>query len=199
MPRGRRLSIPKNLKGPKGTDEQPVSDVRWVPRELVNANDYNPNHVAPPEMRLLKISLLVDGWTQPLVVREVPPEVPSSVGDGDEFKTTYELVDGYHRWLAAEDKKIAAMTGGQVPISLVPEKPLEDRMMSTIRHNRARGEHKVLDMAKITTKLVDAGFDDGDIGDLLQMDSEEVRRLREFGNMRRRGAKDEFNKGWTPQ
>lgn len=164
-------------------DSQPVSEIHWVNRISVRANDYNPNAVAPPELRLLKISLLSDGWTQPLVVR--------IDGDG------YELVDGYHRWLCAEDDRIARMTGGMVPIVVLPEAPLEHRMMSTIRHNRARGEHKVQDMSQIVVFILESGMDDHELSLLLQMEKEEVSRLRDRGNMLKRGSGDAFSKAWV--
>lgn len=182
--RQRRLVVPKHLVGPEGMDAQPVSEVSWVNRVSVLANDYNPNVVAPPELRLLKISLLSDGWTQPLVVRIVE--------DGN-----YELVDGYHRWLCAEDERIARMTGGMVPIVVVPEKEREHRMMSTIRHNRARGEHTVQGMSSIVVFILESGMDDHELSLLLQMEKEEVSRLRDRGNMLKRGSGDGFNKGWV--
>ena len=184
--RQRRLVVPAGLVGPKGLENQPVGTVRWVRRELVAANDYNPNAVAPPELRLLKISLLSDGWTQPLVVRFK-----------DENASTYELVDGYHRWLCAEDERIARMTDGMVPIVVLPDQPLEHRMMSTIRHNRARGEHKVQDMASIVVFILESGLDDHELSLLLQMEKEEVSRLRDRGNMLKRGSGDSFSQGWV--
>lgn len=184
--RQRRLVVPAGLVGPKGIEKQPVDQVRWVRRELVSANDYNPNAVAPPELRLLKISLLSDGWTQPLVVRFK-----------DEHASTYELVDGYHRWLCAEDERIARMTDGLVPVTVLPDKPLEHRMMSTIRHNRARGEHKVQDMSTIVVFILESGMDDHELSLLLQMEKEEVSRLRDRGNMLKRGSGDAFSKGWV--
>lgn len=181
--RQRRLVVPKHLVGPEGMEQQPVSEVRWVNRVSVVANDYNPNIVAPPELRLLKISLLSDGWTQPLVVRIVEDH--------------YELIDGYHRWLCAEDDRIARMTGGMVPITVVPDKQIEHRMMSTIRHNRARGEHKVQEMAQIVSFILESGMDDHELSLMLQMEKEEVSRLRDRGNMLKRGSGESFNKGWV--
>jgi ParB-like chromosome segregation protein Spo0J len=184
--RQRRLVVPAGLEGPRGLEKQPVFQVEWVPRELVEANDYNPNAVAPPELRLLKISLLSDGWTQPLVVRWK-----------DMASSTYELVDGFHRWLCAEDDRISRMTDGKVPIVVLPDTPLEHRMMSTIRHNRARGEHKVQDMAQIVVFILESGMDDHELSLMLQMEKEEVSRLRDRGNMLKRGSGEGFSKGWV--
>jgi ParB/Sulfiredoxin domain len=184
--RQRRLVVPAGLVGPKGIENQPVSEIRWVRSELVQANTWNPNVVHPPELRLLKISLLSDGWTQPLVVRYA-----------DENASTYELVDGYHRQLCAEDERILRMTGGLVPVAIVPDKPLEHRMMSTIRHNRARGDHQVQGMSQIIVFILESGMDDHELSLLLQMEKEEVSRLRDRGNMLKRGSGDGFSQGWV--
>lgn len=197
--RQRRLVVPAGLEGPKGTENQPVSTVQWTPRETVAANAYNPNAVAPPELRLLKISLLSDGWTQPLVVRDVAGSTDTYRAENEDvpLPVSYELVDGYHRWLCAEDDRIARMTGGMVPIVVLPEAPLEHRMMSTIRHNRARGEHKVQDMSQIVVFILESGMDDHELSLLLQMEKEEVSRLRDRGNMLKRGSGDAFSKAWV--
>lgn len=163
------------------TDVQPVSNVQWVHRELLRANDYNPNHVAPPEKRLLKISILEDGWTQPIVVRQ-----------------DMEIVDGFHRWMVSGEKQIFELTDGLVPVVFLDQsKSLEDQMMSTIRHNRARGIHAVVSMAEIVEKLSSSGLSDDEIAARLQMDEEEVSRLLDRGNMLVRGSRPEFNQGWV--
>lgn len=171
---------------------QPVDNIRWVPNSAVRANSYNPNFVAPPELKLLKVSILEDGWTQPLVCR------PLDAGDWSEA-TEWELVDGFHRWLLSGDPDIQAMTGGMVPIAPVLDTPEENRMMSTIRHNRARGSHHVLKMADIIVTLSNEGYSDDQIIDLLGMDSEEVDRMKDRGDMLKRGAQDDFEKGWVPR
>jgi ParB-like chromosome segregation protein Spo0J len=201
----KRLGVPKDLKGPQGRERQPVSNVVWLPRDQIKANDYNPNHVAPPEMRLLKISLLTDGWTQPVVVRPADGEkmtwsakIDEPIEIAIEGITEWELVDGFHRWLASEDKRIQKMTQGELPcVAILPDSP-EHQMASTIRHNRARGTHVVLKMADIAVSMDDAGMPHETIRQLLQMEDEELERLLVHGNMKERGAKEGFNKGWTP-
>jgi ParB-like chromosome segregation protein Spo0J len=161
---------------------QPVSHVEWAPRDSFRANAYNPNHVAPAELRLLKLSILHDGWTQPIVARP----------DG-------EIVDGYHRWLVSRDPEVAALTGGLVPVVRLSAGTLDAQMMSTIRHNRARGTHAVLKMADIVRALIDEhGLPESRVMSLLQMESEEVDRLYDRAGMTVRGAHADFNKGWTP-
>ena len=163
---------------------QPVSNVRWVPWDTLRANDYNPNQQAPPEYRLLKVSILASGWTQPLVIRD----------DG-------EIVDGFHRWLLVDrDPEVRKLTEGFVPVVVLRETDPAEQRMATIRHNRARGVHAVIPMADIVRDLVDDyGVDPAQLEDLLQMDFEEVDRLYDRGEMTKRGASAEFNKGWVPR
>lgn len=164
--------------------DQPVSTVEWLPAEDLAANDWNPNRQAPPEARLLKISILESGWTQPIVVREQ--------GSG------LEIVDGFHRWqLASSDRDVAALTDGLVPVVRLREADDALARMSTIRHNRARGTHAVLGMADIVADLLAAGLSPAEVGKRLQMDSEEVDRLADRGQMLQRGSAADFGKGWT--
>lgn len=167
----------------KGIACQPVSAVEWVEGAQLKANNYNPNKVAPPEMRLLKQSLLEDGWTQPIVAR----------ADG-------EIVDGFHRFtLGTTDPQIMAMTGGLVPVVRLAPNDAAHQMMSTVRHNRARGTHAVLRMAEIVRALIDEGkVPEADIMKRLGMEDEEVERLYDSGGMIKRGRAAEFNKGWVP-
>lgn len=166
---------------PKGIENQPLMSVEWVDRGKLHANRYNPNHVSPREMKLLKISILEDGWTQPIVAR-----------------TDGEIVDGFHRWTTSADKEVYAMTGGKVPVVYL-NVPAEHQMMSTIRHNRARGNHAVLKMADIVRHLVDEeGLTFEEVGTRLQMEEEEVDRLYDQSGMTERGSKETFNVGWVP-
>lgn len=176
---------PTALTASSGVDNQPLSRVEWVPREALSANDWNPNKAAPPEQRLLKTSILENGWTQPIVARE---------HDGGD---RLEIVDGYHRWLTSADREVYALTDGKVPIVRLPECPEDLAMMSTVRHNRARGTHHVLGMADIVARLLDSGLSRQEMGRRLGMDAEEVDRLADRGQMTKRGAAADFNTGWT--
>tara|TARA_R110002153_G_scaffold4163_1_gene19964 strand:+ start:790 stop:1287 length:498 start_codon:yes stop_codon:yes gene_type:complete len=140
--------------------EQPINNVQWVDRDTIKPNDYNPNRVASPELKLLKISILEDGWTQPIVIN------PKN-----------EIVDGFHRWTVSNDPELRKLTGGKVPVVITKPKDDEHQKMSTIRHNRARGTHGVLDMAKIIQSMIDSGMSQQEIEKRLQMESEEVVRL----------------------
>jgi ParB-like chromosome segregation protein Spo0J len=168
-------------------DKQPISAVEWVDRDSITANDYNPNKQAPPEHRLLEVSILEDGWTQPIVVFDA--------GDGSKPV----IVDGEHRWRTSKKPSVAKLTGGLVPIVRI-RKGREDRIMSTIRHNRARGEHAVINMAALVKELLEAGKDTEQVCTLLGMEDEEVERLAEKAGLptvvaRKHG---DFSKGWIP-
>jgi ParB-like chromosome segregation protein Spo0J len=161
----------------------PVSDVRWVKATDLFANGYNPNHVAPPEMELLKISIMEDGFTQPIVVK------PSG-----------EIVDGFHRWtLGSKDADLLKRYGGLVPVAILNPADEAHQMMSTVRHNRARGTHRVLPMGNIVRTLADKlKLPEAEIMKRLGMEDEEVERLRDTSGMTERGAGAEFGKGWEP-
>lgn len=167
--------------------DQPLSTIEWVSRDSIEPNDYNPNRQAPPEHRLLHVSILKDGWTQPIVVFD----------DGSGKKPT--IVDGEHRWRASADKDISKMTGGLVPIVRI-RKSRNERIMSTVRHNRARGEHGVLNMAELIRELIEQGQDPSELCVLLGMEDEEVNRLAERSGLPEVVTRkhSEFSKGWVP-
>lgn len=171
-----------------GVEKQPLSMVEWVDRDTVTPNDYNPNKQPPPEFKLLKVSILEDGWTQPVVVFD----------DGSGNKPV--IVDGEHRWKTSADPQISALTGGKIPIVRI-RGDRSHRMMSTIRHNRARGEHGVLPMGEIIKALIEAGKTSQEIQVLLQMEDEEVDRLAEAAGLPDVVSRDhgDFNSGWLPQ
>lgn len=166
------------------TKDQPVSKVRWLPREKLVGNAYNPNHVATPELELLITSLVEDGWTQPIVV------LPEADG-------RHVIVDGFHRWTVSADPRVVALTGGMVPVVEV-RLDHTHRMMSTIRHNRARGTHAVLRMAEIVRGMVDDGVPQRDIRRRLGMEAEEVIRLLNRSGMPAQAGSGSFSTSWKP-
>lgn len=164
-------------------EDHPVNNVRWVDAQLVKANDYNPNTVAPPEMKLLRLSIEADGITQPVVVYENQ--------DG-----TFTVVDGFHRTSVIKNsRKIMDSTGGKIPIVVI-DKPLTHRMASTVRHNRARGKHGVMPMSDIVLSLVEKGWDDGRIATELGMDADEVLRLKQVRGLKMLFKDKEFSEAW---
>lgn len=163
----------------------PVYNVKRVPVEKIHANAYNPNHVAPPEMKLLYQSIKEDGYTMPIVCYY------------DHETDTYEIVDGYHRYTTMlKHKDIYEREGGCLPVSVI-EKPLEERMASTIRHNRARGEHSVELMTNIVAELVDSGMSDAWIMKNIGMDAEELLRLKQLSGLQELFKDKDFSKSWV--
>lgn len=149
----------------------PVYSVKAVPLEKVVANDYNPNVVAPPEMRLLELSIWEDGFTMPCVCYY----------NAEEEK--YILVDGFHRYRVLKtSKRIYEREKGLLPVVVI-EKDLSNRMASTIRHNRARGTHNIELMCNIVAELDKAGMSDEWIMKNIGMDRDELLRLKQISGL----------------
>ncbi len=167
----------------KGKNNQPINKMQWVLRTELKANDYNPNKVAPVELELLKTSIKLCGWTQPIVVR-----------------TNYEIVDGFHRWTVSGDQDISNLTDGYVPVVFLDEIVDEaQQMCATIIHNRARGNHGILPMTEIVRKMKEKHeYTDQQLIDLLGMEQEEIDRLYDYRPMTEKGSQEEFSKGWVP-
>jgi ParB-like chromosome segregation protein Spo0J len=147
---------------------EPVDLMRWVPADQVEANDYNPNLVAPPEMKLLELSIRQDGYTQPIVVYHDPEN------------ERYIVVDGFHRnRIGKEITDIRERLHGYLPVTII-DKSLAERISSTIRHNRARGTHGIAPMSKIIEELYFLGWSDKKIAEQLGMEKDEVLRLKQF-------------------
>jgi ParB-like chromosome segregation protein Spo0J len=166
-------------------EAEPVDCVVWVPAASVTANDYNPNSVAPPEMKLLERSINEDGFTQPIV---------SWQRDG-----IYEVVDGFHRSRVGKESAVVKhRTHGYLPVTVVNGSRLDlgDRMASTIRHNRARGKHKVEAMSDIVIELKRRNWSDQKIGDQLGMDPDEVLRLSQITGLAELFSDAEFSASW---
>lgn len=164
---------------------EPVDCVQWVKEELVIANDYNPNTVAPPEMELLHTSIQEDGYTQPIVVYQ---------HDG-----IYEVVDGFHRnRVGKEYKDIHERIHGYLPVTIINDDRHEkaDRIASTIRHNRARGKHRVEAMSDIVIELKRRNWSDAKIAKELGMDADEVLRLTQITGLAEMFADKDFSEAW---
>lgn len=146
----------------------PVYSVKRIPIEKIRANAYNPNSVAPPEMKLLEMSIWEDGYTMPVVAYYIPEE------------DVYEIVDGYHRYTTLKtSSRIFEREGGCLPVVVI-EKDISNRMASTIRHNRARGSHSIELMSNIVSELVEAGMSDQWILRHIGMDKDELLRLKQI-------------------
>lgn len=164
---------------------EPVDCVLWVPADQVEANDYNPNTVAPPEMKLLALSIGEDGYTQPIV----------AWGKNN----YYEVVDGFHRnRVGKEDKTVRERIHGYLPITLInhDREDKGDRIAATIRHNRARGKHQVAAMSDIVLELSRRNWSDAKIGRELGMEPDEVLRLKQITGLAELFSDAEFSKAW---
>jgi len=164
---------------------EPVDFVRWVKAPQVRANDYNPNSVAPPEMELLRLSISADGYTQPIV----------AMTDEDAF----EVIDGFHRHrVGKECKDIQSRVHGYLPLVEIKSerRGKSDRMAATIRHNRARGKHKVEAMSDIVIELKRRNWADDKIARELGMEQDEVLRLCQISGLADIFSDRDFSQAW---
>lgn len=164
---------------------EPVDCVIWVPNDQVEANDYNPNKVAPPEMRLLQLSIQEDGYTQPIVVW----------GTND----YYEVVDGFHRnRVGKECKEIQERIHGYLPVVIINADRTDraDRISATIRHNRARGKHIVSGMSDIVLELSRRNWSEEKIARELGMEPDEVLRLKQISGLAELFVDKDFSEAW---
>jgi len=164
---------------------EPVDCVLWVPNQEVFANDYNPNSVAPPEMELLKVSIMEDGYTQPIVT----------------FlnEDRREVVDGFHRnRVGKEIEEVRTRVLSFLPVVTINEGRQDkgDRMAATIRHNRARGKHKISAMSDIVLELRKRNWSDEKIGKNLGMEPDEVLRLAQVSGLAELFKDREFSQAW---
>jgi len=163
----------------------PVLGVKLVKLEQVNANDYNPNVVAPPEMRLLQLSIRKDGMTMPVVA--------ARASDAEKF----DIVDGFHRkTVVTNTTDIRESLGGYLPLVEL-NKSIEDRMTSTVRHNMARGTHQVELSAKLVIALKKHDWTNQRIGIELGMDPDEVLRLKQITGLAEAFKDGDFSKSWS--
>lgn len=170
--------------------DEPVDFVRWVKNTSVGANEYNPNSVAPPEMELLRLSIASDGFTQPIVTWR-----NSELHDN-------EVIDGFHRHrVGKECADIQSRIHGYLPIVAIAEdrEGKNDRVASTIRHNRARGKHRVEAMAEIVLDLHKRNWSDKKIAKELGMDQDEVLRLSQITGLLEAFENTEFTKAWEAE
>lgn len=164
---------------------EPVDCVQWVHTDDIEANDYNPNSVAPPEMELLRLSIAADGYTQPIV---------SWPRDG-----MFEVVDGFHRnRVGRECEEVRERIKGYLPLTVIRSDRQDkgDRIASTIRHNRARGKHAVSAMSDIVIDLKRRNWTDKKIGKELGMDPDEVLRLSQISGLAEMFQDREFSEAW---
>lgn len=166
---------------------EPVDLIQWVPADNVHSNNYNPNAVAPPEMELLRLSIMADGYTQPIVTN----------ADDDGVGRT--VIDGFHRnRVGKECADVAERVRGYLPVVQIKSDRTDrgDQIASTIRHNRARGKHQVSAMADIVLELKRRNWSDKKIGTQLGMDPDEVLRLSQITGLAEAFANRDFSMAW---
>lgn len=181
--------IKKQLHEVSPFSTEPVDCVLWVKNDSVHANDYNPNSVAPPEMELLRLSISNDGYTQPIVSM-------------DNNNGTREVIDGFHRnRVGKECEDIQKRVHGYLPVVTIRESQSDknNRVASTIRHNRARGKHKVESMSEIVVDLKRRNWSDEKISKELGMDRDEVLRLCQISGLTELFSDKEFSMAWVPE
>ena len=163
---------------------QPIDFVRWIPVNQIQPNDYNPNSVAKVEMGLLYKSIKHDGYTQPIVTIY------------DEKIKKYVIVDGFHRFFTCQrNKDIMERNNGMLPIVVI-EKDINERMASTVRHNRARGEHSVKGMGNMVFEMLENGWKEEDICNHLGMEAEEMLKLKHVTGFSKLFEDTEYKKAW---
>lgn len=164
---------------------EPIDCVQWIKIEDIIPNSYNPNSVALPEFKLLKLSIEEDGYTQPIVVF---------------FENNkYEIVDGFHRnRIGREFLDIKNRVCGYLPVTIINKNREEkcDRIASTIRHNRARGKHDIDGMVNIIVELKRRGWKNERISKQLGMDADEVLRYSQISGLLEMFSDKEFSKAW---
>ena len=164
--------------------ENPVDLVKWIPLERIEPNEYNPNIVARNEMRLLYWSIKHDGYTQPIVVFH------------DDMKDKYIIVDGFHRYnVMKHHSDIYEQNNGRAPC-VVLDKEINDRMASTVRHNRARGKHQVSGMSDIVFSMLENGWSDADVCSELGMEPDELVKLKHITGFSKLFEDVEYKKAW---
>lgn len=167
--------------------KSPAYEVIAVPIEKIKPNTYNPNAVAPPEMKLLYESIKEDGYTMPIVCYY------------NHEKDIYVIVDGFHRYrIMMEHADIYEREKGLLPVSVI-KKSIDKRMASTVRHNRARGSHSVDLMSNIVKELNELGRSDAWICKHLGMDRDEVLRLKQITGLTALFKDVKFGQAWRPE
>tara|TARA_R110000803_G_scaffold28011_8_gene65112 strand:- start:4277 stop:4960 length:684 start_codon:yes stop_codon:yes gene_type:complete len=164
---------------------EPVDHVRWVPLAKVHPNDYNPNSVAKQEMKLLYHSIKHDGYTQPIVTVY------------DESADRYVIVDGFHRYFTAKNNAdILEKNHGMLPVVVI-DKDINDRMASTVRHNRARGKHSITGMSSMVFEMLENGWEDAAVCNELGMEPEELLRLKHITGFSKLFENAEYKQSWV--
>ncbi|WP_067708960.1 ParB N-terminal domain-containing protein [Erwinia sp. ErVv1] len=176
--------IRKTLSQHSPFQHHPIDSVEWVKMSDIELNNYNPNKISPYEFTLLRVSLLRNGYTQPVIVHEE--------------NNKYIVIDGEHRFrLGMETPELQQSLHGYIPVAKISNVHLQDRMAATIRHNRARGLNSVQGMTEIVVSLSNKGWDDEKISSELGMEQDEILRLKQLSGLEELFRNEEYTEAWT--
>lgn len=179
------IKAPAVRKGKKAVEKRAQAleqlTITYVPVGDISPNTYNPNRQSDHDFELLCKSMQEDGFTQPIVAVASKPGAP----------TPYVVVDGEHRWRAAQSIGLTT-----VPIVIVPMSE-EQAKIATLRHNRARGSEDVELSAALLRDLRALGALEW-AADSLSLDDVELDRLLEDIPAPDALASDEFSDAWEP-
>jgi hypothetical protein len=167
--------------------ENPIDLVQWVDLDRVRPNDYNPNQVADREMELLHKSIYEDGYTQPVVVVELPEDDPED----------FEIVDGFHRYMTMKMfDDVYERSDGMLPVTIIEDKSKNERRASTVRHNRARGTHSISGKSDVVFGMLEDGASDEEICEQLGMEKDELARLKHTTGFAKLFDDTDYQKAW---
>lgn len=184
IPEEKKAELVNKIIAAFNSYKEPISSVLWVPISTISPNSYNPNKMAVSEKRLLLLSMLEHGITSPLVV---------SAEEGQR----YILIDGYHRWrLIKKSKELRSRVNHNVPVVIL-DLPNSDRIVATIRHNRARGRHQIGEISEVVKILSSNGWSPVKIMDALGMDADEVLRLKQFKGLGELFKNEDYSSSWN--
>lgn len=181
-------NIKKELHKISPFKNEPCDCTVWIKNDKIIGNDYNPNRVAPPEMKLLGVSILNDGYTQPIVTYKE--------------NNHFTVVDGFHRTrIGKENKEVEKRVLSYLPVTIIRSEQEDrgDRIASTIRHNRARGKHIIDGMCEIVLELKRRNWSNKKIGKELGMDPDEILRLSQITGLKDIFKNVDFSKAWEAE
>jgi ParB-like chromosome segregation protein Spo0J len=166
----------------------PLNNIQWISTDQITANDYNPNVVLNAELRLLEFSIIKNGWIQPIIVNQ------------EEGQEGYTIIDGFHRWsLTNISKVLHKRDGGKVPC-VVMNLTKEERMLLTIRINRAKGSHIAYKMAEVVKELIGKGLDPKYIGESIGANKQEIDLLLMDDVFKMKDIQNhKYSKAWYPK
>jgi ParB-like chromosome segregation protein Spo0J len=158
----------------------PCLATRLVPRELVVANNYNPNSVSAEKMELLRQSILDNGFCFPIVTI------------WDDERELYVIIDGFHRRILCGPEWLNI---AEIPI-VVLEHDIARRMTATVQFNKARGVHQIDLDADVIRALLGQGMTEDEISVHLGIDLETIHRYKQLTGIAELFKKSDYSTSW---